>query len=167
MSNGTGRKKPSPGPSCEPARPVLTAARHSESPHCLSVALPRHTVTCTSFGPWHFFSCLHIPFTLKNLTEETFWKVPIPLCVPGSLTQRARQQSSMAPWWFPPAVTAQARNCQGSQHMQFLWKRSVGREEKKERPICAETVKLRQLPPQATGCFQRREAASWGHSVYT
>lgn len=82
MSNGTGRKKPSPGPSCEPARPVLTAARHSESPHCLSVALPRHTVTCTSFGPWHFFSCLHIPFTLKNLTEETFWKVPIPLCVP-------------------------------------------------------------------------------------
>lgn len=72
----------------------------------------------------------------------------------------------MAPWWFPPAMTAQARNCQGSQHMQFLWKRSVGREEKKERPICAETVKLR--PAATTGHWVLpEEAASWGHSVYT
>lgn len=77
------------------------------SPHCLSFALPRRTVTLHQLRPSAlFFSCLRIP-SLKKLTEETFWKVPVPLCVPWlSCLQRARNLSSMAPWWLPPAMTA-------------------------------------------------------------
>lgn len=83
MSSGTGRRKPSPEPSCEPARLDVTTATPFQVTSLPLICLTQMHCHLYQLRPSAlFFSCLHIPFTLKNLTEETFWKIPNPLCVP-------------------------------------------------------------------------------------
>ncbi|KAK7823884.1 hypothetical protein U0070_020555, partial [Myodes glareolus] len=89
-----------------------------------------------------FFSCLHIPFTLKNLTEETFWKVPIPLCVPWlsypkSQTTILNGTLVVSPCHDSPGQELSGKPTHAIPVEENGWK-SVGREWKKERPLCAD-----------------------------
>lgn len=121
MSNGTGRKKPSPGPSCEPARLDVTTATPFQVTSLPLICLTQMHCHLHQLRPSAlFFSCLHIPFTLKNLTEETFWKVPNPLCVPWLSCPESQTTILNGTLVVSLCHDTQATNCQESQHMQFL-----------------------------------------------
>lgn len=83
MSNGTGRKKPSPGPSCEPAGPDVTTATPFQVTSLPLLCLTQMHCRLRRLRPSAHSSPVSTSLSpSKNLTEETFWKVPNPLCVP-------------------------------------------------------------------------------------
>ena len=89
MSSGTGRKKPSPGPLCEPAGLYLTASPpfwdHLTASH---LPYPDALSPCTSFSPQHFFSPISAtPHPQKTRLRRHSGRFRSHCVSPGSLAQ--------------------------------------------------------------------------------